>query len=345
MTAPRLGVVLVNWRRADDTIECLESLLRSTVPLHVAVVDNGSGDGSLDTIAAWAEGAKPAVAAAAAMAALTTPPVAKPVAHERLTAEAALARPPMTGLSLIDAGRNTGFAAGNNLGLAHLQQVAAIDHFWLLNNDTIVEPGAAAALLDHFDSHDGIGICGTIVRYYWQPDRVQALNGHRFNRWLGTARGIGHGTAADAPFDAGRVAADTDFVLGASLAISRDFLATIGPMNEQYFLYFEEIDWAARNRGRFATGFADKAVVFHKEGGSIGSSGRPGERSPLSDYWLTRSRLAFIRRYHPLLLPWHWLLTLGLALRRLARGQPAKARLLMKAMRAKKINISGFPAL
>jgi GT2 family glycosyltransferase len=329
---PRLGIILVNWRRPQDSIECLESVLRSSIPVQVAVIDNGSGDASLDQIAAWAEGRLPAAAASADMAHLITPPVAKPIAFERLSAAAAATHAPATGLTLIDAGRNGGFAAGNNIGLAHLRLADSIDYFWLLNNDTVIEPGTAGALLDHLDSSGGAGMCGTVVRFYWRPDRVQALNGHRFSHLTGASRGIGTNTAADTGFDTRQVVAQTDFVLGASLAISRDFLVNIGPMAEDYFLYFEEIDWAARNDGRFAIAFADKAVVFHKEGGSIGSSGIPGDRSSLSDYWLNRSRLVYVRRFHPLLLPWHWLLTMARIGLRLLRGQTAKAALLARAL-------------
>lgn len=329
--AARIGIILVNWRRPDDCIECLESVLRSTVPVRIAVVDNGSGDGSLDRIADWAAGTVAANPACPAMASYTRPPVAKPLAVQRLTATEAAATPPAGRLSLIDAGRNAGFAAGNNLGLAHLLLDPQIDFFWLLNNDTIAEPGAAAALVAAMDS-SGAGMCGTVVRFYWHPDRLQALNGHRFNKWTGTSRGIGASQPASRAFDAASVIAETDFILGASLAVSRRFLTTVGPMDEGYFLYFEEVDWAARNRGRFALGFADKAIVYHKEGGSIGSSSLPGQQSTLSDYWLNRSRLAFTRRFHPALLPLHWLLTLGIAGRRLLRRQPAKSAAVLRAL-------------
>jgi GT2 family glycosyltransferase len=328
---PRLGIVLVNWRRPDDSIECLESVLRSTLPVRVVVVDNASGDGSLDRIAAWAAGDVEPLSASPAMAPHTSPPVAKPVALHRLTAAQASVTAPSGQLTLVDAGRNGGFAAGNNIGIAHLLRDPAIEHIWLLNNDTIIEPEAAAALLAHCDA-SGAGMCGTVVRYYWHPDRIQALNGHRFDKWTGTSKGIGSNQPASQPFDAGEVAAQTDFILGASLAVSRAFVETVGPMEEGYFLYFEEADWAARNRGRFPLGFADKAVVFHKEGGSIGSSSTAGQQSMLSDYWLNRSRLAFTRRFHPALLPLHWLLTIGIAGRRLVRRQPAKAGAVMRAL-------------
>ncbi len=329
---PRLGVVLVNYCRADDTIECLESLLRSPLALRIVVVDNGSGDGSLDTIAAWAAGTHAPAPASPALAALSMPNCPKPLPVRRLTAAEAATRDPDAVLTLIDAGTNGGFAAGNNIGLRHLLRDFGLDHFWLLNNDTVVEATAAAALLDRMEATPGIGMCGTIVRFYWQPDRVQALNGHRFDMATGTSRGIGANTPAATPFNPAQVARETDFVLGASLAVSRAFLDATGLMDEGYFLYFEEIDWAVRMPKRFRIDFAHGAIVYHKEGGAIGSSSRPGERSGFSDYWLARSRLRFIRSHRPWLLPWHWLVAISVIGRRLLRRQPAKSAAILRAL-------------
>jgi GT2 family glycosyltransferase len=336
MSAP-LGIVLVNWNRWADTIECLESVFRADRPVHVVVVDNASADGSMEKIAAWARGTLAAQAMSPAMAALSTPPVAKPVPVQVLDAEAAHAPGARAapGLTLAASGGNLGFAGGNNVGLRLLLAVPEIESFWLLNNDTVVAPGTIAALGDYMQANPRIGLCGTVVRFYHHPAQVQALNGSRFSPLTGQSTGLGLGTSADAPFDPAAIARQTDFVLGASLAVSRGFLTEIGLMEDRYFLYYEEIDWAVRNRRHprpFALGFAADATVFHKEGGSIGSSSVKGNRSPLADYWLTRSRLAFTRRHYPWLLPVHWLLTLALIARRLLRGQSAKAKTLLRAL-------------
>ena len=333
MNDARLGVVLVNWNGWQDTIECLESLLRSTIPLRVTVVDNASTDGSLDRFAAWATGGLAPTATDAAMARFSSPAVSKPI--DIVNLDAAAARTSIPGdvlLSFIDAGSNRGFAGGNNVGLDYLMRDSRIDYLWLLNNDTVVEPQAAAALLTQLDASFGIGMCGTVVRYYHRPDTLQCLNGSRFNPWTGVSTGIAMSRPATTAYDPAAVAGATDMVLGASLAVSRRFVETIGPMAEDYFLYFEELDWAYRNRGRFGTGFARGAVVYHKEGGSIGSSSIRGARSLMADYWLLRSRLMFVRRHLPLMLPWHWLLTMALVGRRLLRRQPAKARVLLQAL-------------
>jgi hypothetical protein len=318
-------------------VEALESLLRSDVPVTAIVVDNASSDGSMDQIMAWAAGREAAPVASPEMAGFSTPALPKPLACRRIAAAdwptATLA--PEDRLVLVASGGNLGFAGGNNVGLKLLLADSGIDLFWLLNNDTVVAPNAARLLAARMDA-TGAGMCGTVVRYYWKPDTVQAANGHMFSPLKGTARGIHQGLPAASLPDPAQVEARTSFILGASLAVSRAFLEQVGLMEDSYFLYFEELDWAARNRklpgGGFRVAFAADAVVYHKEGGSIGSSGIPGARSLTADYWLARSRLAYFRRHQPLMLPWHWGMTLGLAGLRLVRGQPEKAQAILKAL-------------
>ena len=330
---PRLGIILVNWNRWQDSIECLESILRSTVPVRVVVVDNGSADGSLEKIAAWARGEIPATPTLPSMAGFSQPPLPKPVPCVTLTAAQAVATDPGDSpLTLIDGGGNLGFAAGNNLALRHLMRDPRIDYFWCLNNDTVIDPNAARALIMRMDATHSVGMCGTVLRYYSRPDTVQALNGMTFSALTGMSKGIGHNQPVSAPFDPAQVARQTDFVLGASLAVSRRFIEVVGLMEESYFLYFEEIDWAYRNNGRFAIAFAHGAIVYHKEGSAIGSNAVGKSRSETSEYYLMRSRHAFVRRRQPLLLPFHWALSIALIGRRLLRRQPKKALVMTRAL-------------
>lgn len=333
MTRPRLGVVLVNWNRWADTLECLESLLAGGEPVRLVVVDNGSTDGSRERFAEWARGALAAPVADPAMARHSQPPARKPLALVELDAARALATDPAeVAVTVIDAGANLGFAAGNNLGIRHLLRDPGIDIVWLLNNDTVAEPGAAGAIVRRIAATHGPGMCGTQVRYYHRPEVTQALNGHVYNKWTGTSRGIGGGAPAKQPFDPAKVARETDFVFGASLAVTRAYVETVGLMEERYFLYFEEIDWAVRNKRRFAVAFAHGAVVYHKEGGSIGSSGQRGQRSAFSEYWLMRSRLRFVAYRMWWLLPLHLLVSLANIAVRLVRLQPGKAWAMCKGL-------------
>jgi len=329
----RLAIVLINWNGWRDTVECLESLLRAEGPFRIIIVDNGSEDGSIERLQAWASGAEPYMPPAGPLRRITMPALEKPVPVRLIGPDAALVEPPgPEPITIIDAGANLGFSGGNNLGLRQALLDPSVAYCWCLNNDTVVEPAAPKALLARMDATHKVGMCGTQVRYFHRPGTWQVLNGQRFKLLTGQSRGIGLNQPVTRPFDPKKVARETDFVLGASLAVSRAFLETVGFMEESYFLYFEEMDWSVRNRGRFAIAFAHAAIVYHKEGGSIGSSTRKGHRSEASEYYLMRSRIKFYRRNFPLLWPLQYPIGVVLMGRRLLRRQPKKAGAMLRAM-------------
>lgn len=330
---PRLAIIVINWNRWADTLECLESLMRTDLPVRIVVIDNASEDDSLERIRAWAEGREPWEPPAGPLGRITRPTLAKPIPFVELSDDEALStRPGQELLTIIRSSENRGFAGGNNLAMRHAFSDPAVAYCWCLNNDTIVEPDAPRALVARMDATHKVGMCGTQVRYYHRPGMWQQLNGSRFKLLTGQSSGIGANQPVTRPFDPRKVARETDFVLGASIAVSRAFVETVGYMEESYFLYFEEMDWSVRNRGRFTIAFAHGAIIYHKEGGSIGSSGKKGQRSETSEYYLMRSRIMFYRRNFPLLWPLQYPLALGQIARRLLRRQPQKAAAMTRAM-------------
>jgi GT2 family glycosyltransferase len=200
-------------------------------------------------------------------------------------------------LVLVSVGANLGFAGGCNVGLRYAL-ARDFSYCWLLNNDTVVTPTSLSALRQRMVEDDTIGMCGSTLVYYHDPDTVQALGGARLDRTRGTGKHIGVGQPIQADYDIGAIEAQLDYVVGASMLVSSQFLRTIGLMAEEYFLYYEEIDWAFRAHGRFRCGWAPASVVYHKEGGSIGSSHR-ARPSATSLHFLYRNRLRFARRHLP----------------------------------------------
>ncbi|MCA3242939.1 MAG: glycosyltransferase family 2 protein [Rubrivivax sp.] len=300
-------VVIVNWRRPELTLSCVESLLRSTcTEFRVIVCDNGSGDNSVSRFLHWAQQQPPGVAARTASVAESTPADTEPG----------------TRVNWIVSTRNLGFAGGANLGLAWGLRQGGCSHFWLLNNDSIVDADALGALLLHMRQRPRVGICGARIVYLGDRQRIQAYGGARFNRWTGRGFHLGHGADVDLAHDAGQVVRRMSYVSGASMFVSRRFVETVGLLEEGYFLFFEELDWVRRAAGRFDLGYAPDAIVWHHEGATIGSSSEPGRSSELSDFFMCRSLLRFTLRFHPVALPSVWLvaflrsLHLGLSGRR-----------------------------
>ena len=79
----------------------------------------------------------------------------------------------------------------------------------------------------------------------------------------------------------------------------------MGLLDESYFLFFEELDWATRAAGRFSLAWAPESVVYHKGGASTGLFA--AAYSARSERQLHRSQLIYARKHHPHLLPCVWL--------------------------------------
>lgn len=302
---PRAYIVILNWNNWADTIECLGSVFRNDYPnFRVIVCDNGSTDGSLDHIRAWAEGRLSARSASPAMRGFSTPAPAGPIPHVEFNGcfpgHEDLGNPDDTRLVLLQTGANLGFAGGNNAGLRYAMRDPAMRHVWLLNNDVVIRPDALIRLIERMEEQSCRGrpggMCGSTLLYYHRPDTAQVLGGSRYSKWRCRAMPIGMGKFSATEIDRQSVEDQLGYIAGASMLVSRDFLESVGLMHEGYFLYYEEMDWAMRARNRYALLYAPGSIVYHKEGGTIGtaSMSRP---SPLSVFYMQRSRMLFMKKF------------------------------------------------
>ncbi len=296
MNAPVVFIVLLNWNGLSDTDACLGSLAGLDYPNYrVVVVDNASSDGS----------------------------------------EAELRRR-HPGLTLLQSGANLGFAGGNNVGLRYALDNGA-EYVWLLNNDTVVEPDALTQLVEKMQREPDLGLCGSTLLYEEQRDTVQALGGACYNRWLGTVAHIGQHETWPQDLNAEalerQVEEKLSYLIGASTLASRRFLETVGLLQDDYFLYFEELDWAARARGQFRLGYAAKSIVYHKEGSSIGGTDRAkAAKSYTADLYALKNRVRFTRRFYPYALPTVYLGLLVALANRVRRQQWRRVQLVVRVM-------------
>jgi GT2 family glycosyltransferase len=292
------AIVILNWNGWKDTILCLESVFQlKGERFSVIVCDNGSTDGSLEKIEEWAQGKLPIADAELKASPIPLKIGQKPISYKRLDrTESEYGELPSVPLILIETGGNLGFGGGSNVGIRYALRDPQVSHVWLLNNDTVVHPEALSALLERRAAGDGPGMVGSTLYYFAEPDIIQAQGGAHWDPTIFNARHIGVGARRGSEFDQASVESQMDYVVGASMLVSLEFLEQIGLMEERYFLYFEELDWAIRARGRFKLGYASGSWVFHKEGSKIGTSHR-GAESPLSFYLLDRNRLWIVRRY------------------------------------------------
>jgi GT2 family glycosyltransferase len=329
---PLVYVLVLNWRTWSDTIECLESVFRSEYPNYrVVVCDNGSENGSLEQIVAWAQGRVTApVSPTHPLQSLTSPPVPKPLSIVRLdraTAEAGGSEISSEApLVLIGIGRNLGYAGGNNVGMRYALARDDFSYVWLLNPDTVVAHEALSKMVAEMDSAPAAGLCGSTVLFYDDPHRVQALGGAAYYKWLGFTRLIGKLRRASAPIAADRVRASLSMILGASTLVSKRFLQDVGLMSEEYFLFSEEIDWATRAKNRYELAYAPESIVYHRQGRCTGLGTTFRKRSVLAEHYMAKSRLAFTRKYYPFAQVTVRLTLLFIAVCRILMGQWGQAK-------------------
>lgn len=312
------NIILVNWKRASDTCACLATLANLTgVEWHATICDNASPDNSFNEIRSFLAGTYREVIKSKESGDL----VFDYFLRGSIESHAPL-------VSLLKSPCNLGFAGGNNLALNAFGASSNADYYWLLNNDTEVNPDTLSHMILRMEEDPTIGICGSTLVYAHDRKTIQAWGGAAFSRWTGAVRELGQGNTLGTPISREQVEAEMDYVSGASMLVSRKFLEEVGPLSEDYFLYYEEIDWAERaRRAGYRLGYAPGSVVYHKEGAALGS-GKSTGRSLLAEYYGIRNRLVFTRKFFPWALPTVYLFSALQVLRRCLQGRWQHARLM-----------------
>lgn len=310
-------IILVNWKRATDTCACVASLERLDGEDWYAVVcENGSPDDSTSELRnylsrKYVERVRHVEAEDGGQ-----------VYDYYLTGDDELL---LVRITLVVSVSNLGFAGGNNLAVRCAHGDVHENFVWFLNNDTEVEPDSLRRLIERVTQDPTVGICGSTLVYAHDRQTVQALGGAVYTPMTGAVREIGRGRRWPCSVDQASVEREMRYVSGASMLVTRAFLDRVGLMSEDYFLYYEEIDWAERGRRHgFRVGYAPASVVYHKEGAVLGS-GVSASRSALAEYYALRNRLVVTRKFFRWALPTVYLFCFLQVLRRVTQGKGSRA--------------------
>lgn len=265
----RLLIVIVNYRTAQLTLDCLGSLAPEIPSLpegtKVVVTDNASGDDSVDRVAS--------------------------AIRERGWAGWAEVMP---------LPRNGGFAWGNNEAIRPaLQSSDPPEYVLLLNPDTVVRTGAVDALLSFMEANPKAGIAGSRLE---DPDGRVQRSAFRFPGMMSeletsvrlsvVSRVLRRFVVAPPPPER---ACEVDWVAGASMMIRRAVFDAIGVLDEQYFMYYEEVDFCLRaRRAGWPCWYVPSSRVVHLVGQSSGVTDekKPKKRRPA--YWFESRRRYFL---------------------------------------------------
>lgn len=283
-----LGIVIVSFESSEVIVPCLESLARTKeLGLRIAIVDNASSDGTLETIANWVTRWN-----------LKNDQLQQSYqCHESHNCLHFGNIVPW--LTVIKSGANLGYAGACNIGLEFLRKKTNVPGYWILNPDCVVAEDSVRHYLSEIRRHPRFGLMGGRTIYCEEPQLIQS-DGGKVSLWTGVCTNIHQGllpTTTKYPnID------ELQFISGANFIVSKEFYDQAGPMCEDYFLYYEEVDWAFR-RGSLPLAFSTKALVYHIGGTAIGTGAVTRPASAFANYFNYRNRIKFLYRFNPIAIP------------------------------------------
>lgn len=184
--------------------------------------------------------------------------------------------------------KNLGFAGGNNLGI----EQSSGDFLFFLNNDAVLTDGVIERLLLNFKTTPRLGIISPKICHWKNSEKdadiIQYCGATPVSAFTGRNKTLGEGAVDFGQFEG---AHETAYVHGAAMMTSRKVIEKAGMMPEDFFLYYEELDWCEQiKKAGFKIGLEPAAKIYHKESVSI------GKESPLKTFYLNRNRILFMRR-------------------------------------------------
>lgn len=233
----KLSILIVNWNTRDLVIKCIHSILQNPPDFEyeIIVVDNGSQDGSVDALVTLFGGSRK--------------------------------------IRVLQSLHNLGFAKANNWAY----QESLGEYIFLLNPDTEVREGALSKMVEYLEEHPKVAVLGpklvnpdgttqaSIRRFPGIWSSVLVFSGlHRFIR--------PHKYLMD-DFSYEEIA-EVDQVMGAAFLTRRSVIASLGFLDEIFWLWYEEVDFCKRIKSAgYQIKFFPKAVVMHSSGQSFSQIG------------------------------------------------------------------------
>lgn len=178
---------------------------------------------------------------------------------------------------------NNGFAAGNNIGIKYAEEKYSPDYYWVLNNDTIVNPDCLKKLVEK-DLHtkEKVGLITGRIMHYYDRNKIDYRGGF-FDKTTGTA---GYYSVENVHGE--RVS----FATGCFWLLPRETIETVGLLSEEYFMYAEDTDYCCRIlQAGYIMLYCDECIIYHK------ISASNGVNSPFNQYYMTRNGLYIIEKY------------------------------------------------
>jgi len=246
MKEPFVWILILNYNKWQDTIECINSIKKTTYKNYrILIVDNASQNNSL-----------------------------------------AILNKELSDIEIVGIKENTGYTGGNNCGIKIIMKRKA-DYILILNNDTIVEKDFLWPLVNCMEINKNAGAaCGTILTEHNRKEIWYASG--KIIKWRGLATHTNKGKEFELSKYAQVQCSKTGFITGCMMLLRTSFLPEIGLLNEEMFLYLDDIEYSIRIKSKgYELFYVPQSIIYHKVLGE--------KESAFKLYYSVRNRFLLIR--------------------------------------------------
>jgi GT2 family glycosyltransferase len=299
-----LYIIILNYKNYEDTIECLESVLRNQGDYKVIVIDNNSPNDSMRKMLDWADSdSKHNILPnwLNTSSNLLTKADKNYIYIENISSYSYKNKSLNNErLIFIQNKENKGYAAGNNVGIRLAMEQDGMEYCWVLNNDIVVDNEMIPQTIKKIKSIDNSKyLFSNKIMFYYDISSSQCSY-YRFNKYIATTTPVKNNID-----DTIIVDLKNNYPSGVSILFTKKIIEDVGLLCEDYFLYYEEPDYSLRaHQNDYKLYIFNDINIYHKEGAVIGSSAIGKEKSSFADYYGILNRFKIIYKFYPMnLLP------------------------------------------
>lgn len=262
-------IIVLNWENWPATQSCISSILElnewqeSPNQLQLIICDNGSMDGSNNHISSWIE------------------------------------QQSNNNILLLSNKNNLGYAAGNNCAIKYALKNLQSKYIWILNNDTRLKNDSLTHLLDASQNNPEKLIFGSTILDDSQEQIVQCAGGYHYHPLSSITKASQSGLRLE---NLDKLDNKLDYISGAAMFIRTEAFTEYGLLPEDYFLYYEELDYVQIIGGSNKILWEPKSIIYH-QGGSSFIDVNNKKNSIKAQYYENLSTFKFTNKYYKKYLP------------------------------------------
>ena len=261
---PHVSIIMLNWNGWQDTIECLESVLKLEYnTFNIILIDNNSSDNSLAQIRNWANG-EANITINTKFPDLIYPLETKPINVIEISGDDDFAYFNSTlgnrEIVLLKNSDNVGFAVANNQGMVLSSKLFQSKYYFLLNNDMVVEKDALTDLVEKLEEDNTISVAQSTIYSYEIKDEI-ANTGGKILFWGQTK----HFKQIDT-----NEVRKISFICGGALFIRAEVIRSYGYLSGKFFFGEEDFEYSMRmKKNHLKMVCSGGSHVHHKVGISV----------------------------------------------------------------------------